>query len=335
MRIVSFGEIMMRLTPPDYLLLEQTNQLTLSFVGTGVNLLSSLSRFGHKTAIMTKVPDNSLGRAAVAEIRKLGIQDDLIGYSGNHLGSFFVELGFDIRPTVVTYQNRLNSSFCSSAKETYDFASAVKAADIVHICGIALSLTKETRESAIALAKIAKEQGKLICFDFNYRPSLNQENEVNKIRSYYEEILQYSDMVFGSYRDLTELLGLVVDSSLSAQEQLLQVSKEFMEKYQIQQFSGTIRKHGKEKELTGFIMAGEHIYISDSIALTYLDRIGSGDAYAAGIINGYIKNWSKDRTVNFATANAALAHITRGDTPMATQQQVEQFMYNPTIDLIR
>lgn len=335
MKVLSFGEIMMRLTPPDYLLLEQTNQLTLSFVGTGVNLLSGLSRFGHETVIMTKVPGNSLGRAASAEIRKLGIQDNLIDYHGNHLGSFFVELGFGIRPTEVTYQNRLSSSFCTSPKSTYDFVSAVKNVDVVHICGIALSLTKETRESAITLAKVANDHGKTVCFDFNYRPSLNQENEINEMRSYYEEILQYSDIVFGSSRDLTDLLGFKMNPTLSEQAQLLQVSMEFMEKYHIQQFSGTMRKQGKEKELAGFIVADGEMYVADSIALTHLDRIGSGDAYAAGVINGYMENWPKDRTVNFATANAALAHTTLGDTPMATKQQVENFLQNPSMDLIR
>lgn len=335
MKIISFGEIMLRLTPPDYLLIEQTDQLQMSYVGTGVNLLSSLSRFGHETAILTQVSDNTLGNATKAQMRKLGIGDQFIGSCGNHMGSFFVELGYGNRPTQVTYQNRLNSSFCTSGTTAADIAKAVKWADVVHICGITLSLTETTRESAINLAKQAYEAGKMVCFDFNYRPSLNQDNEKTQMKAYYEEILQYSQLVFGSARDLTALLDFKIDKTLDEKEQLYDLSKQFMKKYDISQFAGTIRAHKDAPTLSGFIVKDEKIHLTPPYELTILDRIGAGDAYASGVIHGYFKNWPTEKTATFATVNAVLAHSTFGDIPMATASQIEAYIENPTVNLVR
>ena len=336
MKILSFGEIMMRLTPPDYLTLEQAQQLNLSFVGTGVNLLSSLARFGHETTLLSKVPDNALGRAATATMRKLGIGDRLIGYTGNHMGSFFVEMGHGNRPTEVTYQNRLNGSFCTAPVASYDLKAAVGAVDAVHICGITLSLTDQTRETALALAKIAHEAGKFVCFDFNYRPSLNTQNDTQTMRAYYLEMLAYCDLVFGSARDLTDLLGFEKDDALSEKAQLEAFCKQLMAAYGVKQFAGTLRKgSGIDAELTGFYGVDGALHLTKPYTLTLLDRIGSGDAFAAGIINGHFKQWEHARTTEFATVASVLAHDTNGDVPMSSEVQIENYMKDPTATLMR
>ena len=133
MKIGAFGEVMLRLTPPEYLLLEQSNQLRMEFTGTGVNLLSNLSHFGHETALLTMVPDNRLGEAALANLRRLGIATDFIGQAGDHLGSFFAEIGYGTRPTQVTYQNRRNSAFSLADTKDYLLADFVAQMDLIHI----------------------------------------------------------------------------------------------------------------------------------------------------------------------------------------------------------
>lgn len=331
MKIISYGEIMLRLQPPTYHLLEQTNQLTFSFVGTGVNLLSSLYRFGHEVAIVSQVPNNQLGKAAMAEMRKLGIKDNHIGKSGDHMGSYFVELGFGNRPSIVTYQNRLASSFCTSGKEAYDFDKIVSWADIVHICGITISLTKETRQSGLTLARKAKEKGKIICFDFNFRPSLNKDNDINELKKHYEELLFLSDIVFGTQNDLTNLLGFKLSDFVREEDQLLNISKQFMNKYNIKNFCGTIRRRD---EILGFIVE-DKLYLSPMTKIHTLDRIGSGDAFAAVIINGYAKSWEKEKTLKIAMANSQLAHATLGDVALFTEEQLQFFIDNPNLDLLR
>ena len=326
MKIVAYGEMMLRLMPPDFMLLEQTDQLRMSFVGTGVNLLSGLWRFGHEVALITTVPDNGLGRAAVAEARKLGISDRFIQLEGNHLGSYFVELGYGGRPTQVTYQNRVNSAFAMADANKYDFSQMLGGADYVHICGISLSLTEATRQAALNLAACSEELGKKLCFDFNYRPSLNQQNNKDLLQGAYQQILESAHIVFGSLRDLTGLLGMDTDL------QLEQAGFRFMKEFGIEIFAGTMREKGK---LTGFMFVGDRFYVSEPVKLQVLDRIGGGDAYACGILNGLLEGWSPQYTLEFAMASTALAHSTLGDAPRATKSQVEHYIKHPDMDLIR
>nr|SUY83493.1 carbohydrate kinase [Clostridioides difficile] len=112
MNILAFGEIMMRLSVPDYKFLTQTNELNYIITGTGLNILSGLKNFGYNTYMLTKLPNNNVGKASSANIRKLGVKDDFITYGGNHIGVYFLENGYGERPSEVTYLNRLNSSFC-------------------------------------------------------------------------------------------------------------------------------------------------------------------------------------------------------------------------------
>lgn len=336
MRISAFGEIMMRLTPPEYLMLEQTKELRLDFTGTGVNILSNLAHFGCQTSLITNLPENRLGEAAKASVRQLGIQDRWIGAKGDHIGSYFAEMGFGPRPTHVTYQNRRNSSFGVSDASNYEFDAFLAETDIVHICGISLSLTENTREAAFVLARKAYDFGKKVCFDFNFRPSLNEANGVLFMKEQYEKILPYCDLVFGSQRDLTDLLGMKLDERLDSSKQFEELVHRFMNKYEIAHFAGTIRQSEAGKQyLSGFLFDLETYVQATPREIFNLDRIGAGDGYAAGVLLGYSKEWSLIETVEFATANGILAHTIQGDVPLTTVEQVRRIMKQSTVDIIR
>lgn|SRR5690625_3060531 len=330
MKILAFGEVMMRLTPPDYKQIEQTNTLDMSFNGTGVNILSGLSRFGYDTTLLTTLPDNHVGKAAAGFIRRLGIDDSKINFSGQHIGIYFLELGYGNRPSQVTYLERLKSSFGISSLQDYNINSLIDDVDIIHICGISLSLGEGPRETAIQIAKMAYEKGKIVCFDFNFRPSLNEDHSYEWMRTQYERILPYCTVVFGGKRDL---IGL-----LDAQEKTLeQLSQEFTNKYQhIKYFAGSNRTTKEDKEyLSGFLYTNKTLYKSPEYLLTLYDRIGTGDAFAAGIITGIIEKWSVDKIIKFATSNSVLAHTTFGDSPVVDKEIVEQFMNNELDNVIR
>ncbi|MCB5954470.1 sugar kinase [Enterococcus sp. CWB-B31] len=336
MKISAFGEVMMRLTPPEYLMLEQTKELRMDFTGSGVNILSNLAHFGCKTSLITNLPDNRLGEAAKASMRQLGISDRWIGQCGNHIGSYFAEMGFGPRATQVTYQNRHSSSFGVSDDFAYPFEEFLEDTDLVHICGISLSLTDQTRAAAFSLAEKAHAQGKKICFDFNFRPSLNQNNENAFMREQYERMLPYCDIVFGSQRDLTDLLGMTVDLDLPSPEQFPELVRRFMKRYAVEQFAGTFRTRKDEKSyLSGFLFSEGEYQQAEAREIINLDRIGAGDGYAAGVLLGYAEKWPLAKTVEFATANGVLAHTIQGDVPLTTRKQVEHMMEYPAVDLIR
>ncbi|MCL1936151.1 MAG: sugar kinase [Defluviitaleaceae bacterium] len=338
MKIAAFGEVMMRLTPPIYMMFEQSNHLTYSFVGTGVNILSGMSRFGHETKIITTLPKNTIGRVAKSELRKMGIDDKFIKQEGNHIGSYLVEIGYGERPSIVTYQNRLNSSFCESNLEYYNLDEIVKWADIVHICGITLSLTSNVRKIATTLANFTKKKGKTICFDFNFRPKLNENFDMSELKSAYSEILNVSDIIFCSSADLISEFD--VATTLNEVELFIQTAKMSAKHY---------TKDGGEKIFcskidisyengtgtVGIIVKGENVTISKPVKIETLDRIGAGDAFATGVLNGIAKNWNDELTLDFAMANFKLAHTTVGDVGMFEEEQILSYMANPKLNLIR
>lgn len=332
MKVIAFGEVNMRLTPPEYKLLEQSTQLDYSFSGTGLNILSGLHQFDISTALFTVLPDNRVGKTASSFIRKLGVDDSAILYTGNHIGVYFAELGYGSRPTNVTYLNRTASSFCSTVLNQSLIEEVIQDADIVHICGIALSISAVSRKNALLVARTAKQMGKKICFDFNYRPSLNIETEKEDLLQAYEEILSYSLIVFGGERDLTDLLGMKREE-VASQRAFFEL---FLEQYNVEVFSGTIKdKIDGRKTLKGFLSTQNNYAESSEKTIKSYDRIGSGDAFASGILCGLMNQWDLKFTVEFASVNCQLSFTTYGDSPVLSKDFVLDRMKHPDTDIIR
>ena len=322
MNILAFGEVMLRFTVADKMMLEQTDDLKVSTVGTGVNLLSSLAHLGYDTTILTTLPDNPVGKMAAANLRKLGISDKKIFYQGKSMGSFFVELGHGVRPQRVTYQDRLSSAFSQMNADNYDFEKALVGVDIVHICGIALSLTRQIRRAALKLAQVAHERNKIVCFDFNYRMSLNADNNHETMKKRYQKILPYVDILFGSQRDLNDLMDY-------AEQDIDKLFEQFCHDYQINFFAGSKRtfRDGK-KYFEGYLFHHQHLYVSQPKELDVLDRIGSGDAFASGIITGLLERWEFNDILKFAVANSVLTQSSMNDTPIFSKEDVFNYIDN-------
>lgn len=183
-RIAAFGEVMMRLQAPGYDLLSQANTLSYSFSGTGVNVISALARFGHDGYLVTRLPDNPLGDAAAANLRKLGIAQRFVARGGSYIGLYFLENGFGARPSRVTYSNRLESSFNTAPADAYDFADIAGQLDVAHFCGITLAMNDAVRSYMLRFAEAVKARGGLVAFDCNYRPSLWGEGGYEKAKPF-------------------------------------------------------------------------------------------------------------------------------------------------------
>jgi 2-dehydro-3-deoxygluconokinase len=212
----------------------------------------------------------------------------------------------------------------------FDMDAYLQTVDMVHICGIALSLTDTTVESALTLAKKAHEQGKKVCFDFNFRPSLNTQLDKKQLmKERYEQILPYCDIVFGSKRDLIELLQL-------PQQEEIPLIQQFLKEYGIEYFAGTKRQTIDEKRMQkGYLITQNAQVESKAWSVEMLDRIGAGDAFAAGILLGYTNNWHLQETVDFSITNAVLKQTIYGDVPLTSIELVQQVMENPNLDIIR
>lgn len=325
-KIIAFGEVMMRFAAPNHLRLQQAQSLDVSYTGTGVNVLSALSKYNNNVALVTRLPKNSLGDAAVSYLGSLGISKEYIARGGDYLGMYFLETGFDVRASKVTYTNRKESSFCTSKLTDYDFDTIFKEAEMIHFCGITLAVSEQTRQLALAVAQKANEHNIKVIFDCNYRPKL-WNNDYKNARIYYEKMLAFTDICFMTERDAEELLGMPTNKR-KQKEKIKELLPLVAEKYNIELISGTIRQtHAADvNEIQGFICYNSKITYSQEHSFKILDRIGGGDGFASGIIHGFAHDMIIDEMVEFATAAGVLAHTTKGDAPISSVEDVRALL---------
>lgn len=321
--VAAFGEVMMRLQVPGYELLSQSSTLNYSFSGTGVNVLSGLARFGHTGYLVTTLPDNAVGDAAVAYLRKLGVTQTFIKRGGSYVGMYFLENGFGSRPSRVTYTNRLESSFNIAPKGTYDFNEIARKIDVIHFCGITLAMNESVRNHMKAFAKAVKDNGGTVVFDCNYRPSLWGDGGYDRAKPHYEEMLHLADLVMMNEKDAMFILGLETEK-VERQEQLTELIPVVAKKYSISVIAGTHRSINGDNthSLCGFMFKNQTFTFSKTLTFSVYDRIGAGDAYTSGIVHGEIERFSPDKTISFATTAGMLAHTIVGDTPMSSESDI-------------
>jgi 2-dehydro-3-deoxygluconokinase len=334
-KIVAFGEVMMRLQVPGYELLTQANTLQYSFSGTGVNVASAMTKLGYNGYLVTKLPDNPLGDAAVAFLQRLGIGRDFISKGGKYVGMYFLENGFGQRSSRVTYTNRLESSFNTAHDSDYDMDLIAENADIIHFCGITLAMTDQVRENMKILANKVKEKGGLVCFDCNYRPSL-WDGGYLQAKPHYEDMLALADIVLMNEKDAIFILGMETDKT-SRDEQLKDLIPKVAEKFDIQTIAGTHRAINSDNthSLRGYMYKNKTFVFSKNISFSVYDRIGAGDAYTSGILHGELAGFTSEKTVQFAAAAGMLACTIVGDTPMSTETEILSAMTGTIEDIKR
>lgn len=320
-KVLAFGEVMMRLMVPDYKKLSQSRNLEYIFTGTGVNILGALEKLGHKGSLLTKLPENALGESAKLYISGLGIDTSHISMGDNYLGIYFLEKGYGVRGSRVTYGDRLNSSFCKSQISDYDIDKALEGVGLIHFCGISLAVTKNVRETALNLMYRAKEKRIKIAFDCNYRVTLW--DSYDEARELYKEVLAHTDIVFAGQLDATNLLGYT-SYFTQTEERLSDLFKQIIKDFNIECICGTLRESNdiSRQKLKGYVITKDNSFFSKYYEFDIYDRIGTGDAFAAGIIHSLLEGYSFNETVEFSICSAVLAHTTYGDTPVCTLDEI-------------
>lgn len=327
---------MMRLQVPGYELLTQASSLNYSFSGTGVNVSSALSRFGHEGYLVSRIPSNPLGDAAESYLRKLGISQSFLSRGGSYLGMYFLENGFGARPGRVTYTNRQESSFNTAPEDTYDVDHIARNIDMIHFCGITLAMNDNVRNHMKSLARAVKTNGGTVVFDCNYRPTHWRDGGYAKAKPHYEEMLGLADIVMMNEKDAMLTLGMPTDKC-ERQEQLMDLIPAVAKKYQISVIAGTHRSINGDNthSLKGFMYKNQSFTFSELLTFSVYDRIGAGDAYTSGIIHGEVEQFTPKQTVDFAAAASMLAHTIVGDTPMSSVGEVFRAMTERVGDVER
>ena len=204
-KVVTMGEIMLRLSPPGYQRFAQASEFEINYGGAEANVAVSLAQLGHDVTYISKIPSNAIGEAAIATLKKSGVDCRYIARGGKRLGVYFLENGASVRPSNVVYA-RADSSINQASAEEFDFDQIFDGVDLFHVSGITPVLSEETaRLTRIALQK-AKEHGVTTSFDLNYRTKLWTEDITGK-QKLLSDLMSYVDICFGNTRDAAKCLG--------------------------------------------------------------------------------------------------------------------------------
>ena len=318
MKVVSFGEIMLRLSPDGYYKLFQKPELNTSFCGAEANVAVALSNFGDEAEFVTALPDNDIGRAACRELMRYGVKTDNIVYTGDRLGIFFAEKGASQRPSKVIY-DRKNSAIASADPSSFNWEKIFDGADWFHITGITPALSDSLAKISVDAVKAAKKAGLTVSCDINYRSKLWS---AEKARPVMTEIMKYVDVCIGNEEDAEIVFGIKAGATDVTKGQLDTDGY----KKSLQTVAGTfgckIVAYSQRKSYSasdngwsGIIYDDEkkQVYTSVQYDIRITDRIGGGDAFASGLIYALHNNISPANAIETAAAAGCLDQTLEGD----------------------
>lgn len=327
-KIVAFGEIMLRLTPPDYTTIAQARNFIANYGGGEANVLVSLSHLGHNTEFVTKLPDNQLGDSAIKHLKSHGVETDNIVRGGSNLGMYFVETGFGGRPSKVLY-NRRYSSVTTIEPDEIDYDKVFANATWFHLSGITLALGNHVRNVAFKCLEYAEKYNVKVSFDFNYRSKLW--NSIEEARPYFKKVIPYVDVLFANHFDIQEILEVSLDNACEdIITKKIELSKKLISQTKISYIFGTDRvvHTASDNSLSSYCVGRNDEYKSEGpIRFSIYDRIGGGDAFASGVIHGLIKDYKNiEHALKFGLATSILEHTLYGDVSTLSESEVEEFI---------
>lgn len=331
--IVTFGEIMLRLSTSTGTHFGNAVSFQAHYGGAEANVAVNLANFDHDVAFASKVPDNALGLAAKRHLQKYGVKTNELLFGGNRLGTYYLDSGVGERSSAVIY-DRANSSFASVQEMEWDFEQLFENVNILHVSGITPSLSEKLAEITMNMVKEAKKRDIKVSFDINFRSKLWNHEQASKVIS---NILPYVDYCSAGKMDAIYLLG--IPETHSGQNDTDYYYQKMHEKFSnIQVFYSTNREvhSATSNTLQGTLWKDGKTYLSKVHKLEpIIDRVGGGDSFSAGILHGLLTGADLNYTVSFATAYSSLKHTVFGDCNPFTVKEVENLMENGTAKINR
>ncbi len=334
-KVVTFGEIMLRLSPPGYLRFSQTNSFDVIYGGGESNVAVSLANYGIPVDFVTRLPKNDLGECAKMEMRKRGVNTDNIVYGGDRLGIYFLETGAVSRGSKVVY-DRAHSAIAEIEPGMIDWKNVFSGAQWFHWTGITPAISQGAADACLEALKVAKEMGITVSTDLNYRKKLW------KYGGYREKIMteltSYCDVILGNEEDAEMHFGIKPkDLDITTQghevkaEAFLSVCKQMMGKFPnakkvITTLRGSIS--ASHNTWAGVLYDGKEMYDTRQYQITHIvDRVGGGDSFMGGLIYGLLTYPENDqKALDFAVAASCLKHTIKGDANLVTVEEVEKLM---------
>ncbi len=324
-RIITFGEIMLRLAPEGYYRFVQAEQYGATFGGGEANVAVSLANFGLDAGFVTKLPKHEIGQAAVNSLRRYGVNTNNIARGGDRVGIYFLEKGASQRPSKVIY-DRAGSSIASATTKDFDWSTIFTDIDWFHFTGITPALGDNVAAICLEACKIAKEKGITISCDLNYRNKLWSKDKARKVMS---ELSKYVDVCIANEEDASDVFGIKasdtdVTSGKVNHEGYKEVAKELVNQFGFSKVAITLRESlsANDNNWAAMLYDGSEFYFSKKYTMHIVDRVGGGDSFGAGLIYSCLNGFEPQKAIDFAVAASCLKHSIEGDFNQVSVDEV-------------
>lgn len=339
-RILCFGELMLRLGPPDGEVLLQSPTLTVRPGGAEANVAVSLARLGASAAFATVLADNALGRAARDEVRRHGVDTSAVQFRDARMGLYFITPGAVRRPSEVLY-DRADSAFVRHAHEAFDWPALLHGVEWLHVSGVTPATGPNGTTAALDIVRAAADAGVKVSFDGNFRGKLWAQWDGDPPGT-LGAMLQTASLAFADDRDFALVLGREFPSADPHERRREAARAAFAAFPRLQRIACTLRVQDSvaDQSLSAVMLVrdgeGVHEVHAPAIQLSgVVDRVGGGDAFAAGVLFGLWSRWSDDRALAFGLAAAGLKHSVHGDFNPFSAAEVEAAMGDGGLDIRR
>ncbi|MBQ6798918.1 MAG: sugar kinase [Oscillospiraceae bacterium] len=325
-RIITFGEIMMRLNPAGYLRFVQAEGFDATYAGGEANVAVSLANYGMDAAYVTKVPKHEIGQCAVNALRKYGVDTRYMVRGGDRLGIYFVEKGASQRASKVIY-DRAHSAISQATAADFDWDAIFEGADWFHWTGITPALGGELPAICLEACKAAKAKGVKISCDLNYRKKLWTTAEANKVMS---ELMPYVDVCIANEEDAKDVFGIEatgtdINAGKLNHEGYISVAQQIIDRFGCEKVAITLRSSisANDNDWAAMLYTEGKAYFSPSYRIHIVDRVGGGDSFGGGLIYATLSGKAPQDAINFAVAASCLKHTIEYDFNLMSVAEVE------------
>ncbi len=328
-KVVTMGEIMLRLSTPEFERFVQAESFNAVYGGGEANVAVSMANYGYDAFYVTKLPNNDIGQAAVNHLRRFGVNTEYIARGGKRIGIYYLETGASMRPSKVIY-DRADSAIAEADLKDFDFDKIFDGASWFHFSGITPALGEKAACLIEEALKIAKKHGITISVDLNYRKNLWTPQEAQSVMT---NLMQYVDVCIGNEEDAHLTLGFKPgETDITSGELKLdgykdifnQMIKKFGFKYVISSLRESYS--ASDNGWSACAYDGNEFYHSRKYDIRIVDRVGGGDSFASGIIYGLLEGMNFKDALEFGTAASALKHTIHGDFNMVSVAEVKNLL---------
>ena len=324
-KVVTFGEIMLRLTPPDYKRIVQAESFEAIYGGGEANVAVTLANFGVDAYYVTKLPKNPVGQAALNALRRYGVRTDYIVRGGERLGIYFCENGASQRPSLVIY-DRAHSAIAEASPGDFDWDSIFKGAAWFHITGITPALSPTLAEISLQAVQAAQDRGVKVSCDLNYRAKLWSRERAGQVMS---RILQHVDVCIANEEDAEAVFGIRSGSDISAGrinvEGFRQAAQQLIDRFGLQLVGSHLRisRSASDNGWLVVLYDGREFVQSTQYDIHIVDRVGGGDAFVGALIYALLNKMSLQEAAEFGAAASCLKQTIPGDFNHVSLAEVE------------